>query len=192
MQSHSCLYSLSIMCELPRFLEGQPSRFCEWTLVLTISHSKSPGEQRVTVCWVPRCLKQRDTWKWNKDITERIHVESASGSYPFQMLKPPKSCKTQLIHCPAAVFKKFRGAKHRTNNWNKHNWALYLTLMRGHKLPKHQLRPVCVTGDQESRRGARTGRKDQAPVSARFGKPSQRRTEVTPPLPPQKRPPSYS
>lgn len=173
------------------------SRFCEWRLALTISHSQvkrtaaghsafgDPGE------WIGT-----DTWKMKQVISEWTHVVVKIAFWIRQRCQ--KWHKTQLIHWQANSFffccffflsgEVLRCTQSDTNTAEQ----LYLTLLvRRQNSLKTSWHPcVCVTGGLESRRGARLGGKDQTPVSACFGKPSRRRVRANPaPHRPHKRPP---
>lgn len=172
------------------------SRFCEWRLQGLHSPFHIPKwgrQQQVAVrLETPVGETEQTHEEWNKSL---VSGHTRRGKITFWIRQRcQKWNKTQLIHRQANCLfflkvEKFCGARE-VSQTQLSNFTWLFSC--GHKTPR---RPawhpcVCVTGRQESLRGARPGGKDQTPVSACFGKPSRRRGRANPAPPrPHKRPP---
>lgn len=117
--------SLSIMSDLSQCLCVTLPVFCEWKLVLTISHSKKSSRSQ--------CVGNPGVWsretneKWNKTLTENeLYTCQVLENTLKTMSMLPKSCKTQLMcYCPVTVLIGSE-VQQRTNYWNKHfTWFLW-------------------------------------------------------------------
>lgn len=67
-------YTQSCICCVWTASVSLTSLCSEWRHVLTISHSKRPGRQQVTVCWKVRWLQRKD--KWNEMKLNHYSVDT--------------------------------------------------------------------------------------------------------------------